>query len=63
MIAVPAYSRFCNWADVDTLEENVRIMLESTGDTGEIAEIAAKKYAKETMCDNYIDLYLSMNGA
>ena len=62
-IASPQFTRFCDWADVDALEENVRSMLQSSYNRGEIAEIAAKKYAKETMCADYIDLYLSMNGA
>lgn len=62
-IAIPQFTRFCDWADVDALEENVRSMLQISYNRGEIAEIAAIKYAKETMCADYIDLYLSMNGA
>ena len=62
-IAISEFTRFCDWADVDALEENVRGMLRNSYNREEIAEIAAKKYAKETMCASYIDLYLSMNGA
>ena len=62
-IAISEFTRFCDWADVDALEENVRGMLQNSYNREEIAEIAAKKYAKETMCASYIDLYLSMNGA
>ena len=62
-IAISEFTRFCDWADVDALEENVRLMLQTPDHRGEIAEAAAKKYAKETMCASYIDLYLSMNGA
>ena len=62
-IAISEFTRFCDWADVDALEENVRGMLRNFYNREEIAEIAAKKYAKETMCASYIDLYLSMNGA
>ena len=62
-IAISEFTRFCDWADVDALEENVRRMLQQPYNRGEIAKTAAKKYAKETMCDAYIDLYLSMNGA
>ena len=61
-IALSDYAAFCDWADVDALEENVRAMLNHTYDRGKIAELAAKKYAKETMCEDYIKLYLSMNG-
>ena len=62
-IAISEFTRFCDWADVDALEENVRGMLRNSYNREEIAEIAVKKYAKETMCASYIDLYLSMNGA
>ena len=62
-IAISEFTRFCDWADVDALEENVRRMLQQPYNRGEIAKTAAKKYAKETMCNAYINLYLSMNGA
>lgn len=62
-IAIADFTHLCDWADVDALEENVRGMLQNSYNREEIAEIAAKKYAKETMCASYIDLYLSMNGA
>lgn len=62
MITIPAFSCFCDWGDVDALEKNVRGMLADSFDRGQIAQIAAAKYSKETMCADYIDLYLSMNG-
>ncbi len=63
MIAIPAFSRFSQWSDLDTLEQNVRSMLNTSFSREGIAEAAAGKYSKETMCENYMDLYLSMNGA
>lgn len=63
MIAIPDFSQFCSWADVDALEKNVRHMLDHSFDCDKIAEAAAQKYSKDTMCENYINLYLSMNGA
>ena len=63
MIAISDFSQFCSWSDLDTLEKNVRRMLEHSFDCNKIAEAAAQKYAKDTMCENYINLYLSMNGA
>ena len=63
MIAIPAYSRFCAWVDVDALEAHVRCILSADFDRDKIAADAAQKYAKDIMCESYMQLYLSMNGA
>ena len=63
MITIPEFSRFCTWPDMDALEENVRSLLDMSFDRGQIAEAAASKYSKDTMCEEYIQTYLSMNGA
>jgi len=63
LITISEFSRFSRWSDLDALEANVRSMLEAPFDHSKIAEEAAKKYSKETMCESYIDLYHSMNGA
>ena len=45
---------------MDKLEENVRKMLAADFDRDKIAAAAAKKYAKETMCEHYLDIYRTM---
>lgn len=63
MITIPEFSRFCAWPDLDALEENVRSLLDTVFDRSQIAEAAANKYSKDTMCEEYVQTYLSMNGA
>lgn len=63
MITIPEFSRFCTWSDLDALEENVRSLLDTAFDRRQIAEAAANKYSKDAMCEEYVQTYLSMNGA
>ena len=60
LIAIGEFSAFSAWSDMDKLEENVRKMLAADFDRDKIAAAAAKKYAKETMCDHYLALYRTM---
>lgn len=57
MITIPEFSAFSEWPDMDKLERNVRHMLCADLDRQQIAVAAAKKYSKETMCENYMDIY------
>ena len=60
LIAIGEFSAFSAWSDMDKLEENVRKMLAADLDRDKIAAAAAKKYAKETMCEHYLDIYRTM---
>lgn len=60
LIAIGEFSAFSAWSDMDKLEENVRKMLAADFDRDKIAAAAAKKYAKETMCEHYLDIYRTM---
>ena len=62
-IAIAEFSRFCPWSNLDELEKNVRAMLRETPDRIRIAEAAAQKYAKKTMCQSYMEIYNALNKA
>lgn len=56
-IAISSYSRFCHYGDVDTLEANVRHVLNTDIDKPKIAHDAKVKYSKESMCREYVEIY------
>lgn len=57
-IAIPAYSRFVPYGDVDALTEAVRMYLESPLAKAEISCSGRAKYAKETMTEEYVRIYI-----
>ncbi len=56
-IAVPEFSEFVEFGDVNGLCDAVRRMLERDADKKVISNIAADKYGKKAMTDGYIRLY------
>jgi len=63
MITIPEFSAFSEWPDMDRLEKNVRHMLCAGLSREQIADAAAKKYSKETMCENYVEIYRGITQA
>lgn len=56
-IAVTEYSDFVEYGNVYALEQAVREMLRRAADKEEIAVVAQRVYAKETMVEKYLELY------
>lgn len=56
-IAIPEYARFCEFGDVDALEQNVSAMLNATWDKHEIAQKGEGKYGLGCMAQGYVDIY------
>lgn len=59
IIAIPEYSNFSEYGDLNLLERNVRLFLgkKCVG----ISEKAASVYSRERMVSNYLKLYLSLS--
>ena len=57
-IALPAFSRFVQWGDVQQLLDTVEELLKSTGNDTPIAECSAQVYAQNRMAEGYITLYV-----
>lgn len=56
-ITIPKYSAFSKQGDVNDLVENIKLFLNTNFDKEVMSEEARKKYAAETMADNYIRIY------
>ena len=56
---LPQYSFFSEYGDISTLEDNIlkNISMKSEIDIEILIESAKKLYSKETMLDNYVNLY------
>lgn len=64
-IALPEYSRFCKYGDLDALEKCVRELLKDGNNAdraAKIAERAAIIYDRERMADRYIEIYRQLMG-
>ncbi|MEA5153023.1 MAG: glycosyltransferase [Oscillospiraceae bacterium] len=61
-IALPQYSGFVKWGDVDALRAKAREFMDGRADRDEIAAAAAEKYSRDKMCEEYIGLYESLCG-
>lgn len=59
-IALPEYSSFTSYGDVDFLEMSISKFLNSTFDKNKIAHLAEMKYGKEGMCEEYRNIYLQL---
>ena len=59
MIALPEYSVFSEYGDLDILERNVRLFIDKK--CVGISEKAAGVYSRERMVSNYLQLYLSLS--
>lgn len=57
MIALPDYSAFIPYGEIDQLEAAVKRVLTSSWDRPEIAKQAAERYANEQMTMGYLDIY------
>lgn len=56
-IALPKFSRFCNFGDVNTLYLNMKSLLKSGFDKKEIETLAHKVYSSEKMSSDYLSVY------
>lgn len=56
-IALPQYSSFSEYGDIDDLIEKVKKMLDEKKCSDEICQAARQKYSKEVMASNYIKAY------
>ena len=61
-ICIPEYCRFCQYGDVDAMQENVCSMLETVWDKDLIAQMGTKKYASAVMGQGYADIYEELLG-
>lgn len=59
-IALPAYSRFVTYGDLDALEQAIRARLEEKQKDPHISSDAMERYAKGKMAQNYLALYRQM---
>ena len=59
-IAIPEYSYFCDYGDIQALCDMIRRILTSNYDRAEIAKEAAIKYSKERMVSEYLNAYMSI---
>lgn len=57
MIAIPEYSRFVEYGNVDALEDAVRCTLAQETDSCAVSEVARKKYSAKIMASEYADIY------
>ncbi len=58
-IAIPQYSKFSEYGDMESFFENVVQVLEKEKDILEISSLAQQKYSKEVMASNYINVYIN----
>ena len=58
-IALTEYSEFVDYGDLDRLERAVRRWLQKEKNI-DIEDVAKKRYAKEIMLENYIQVYKEM---
>lgn len=56
-IALPAYSEFVEYGDLDALEAAVKAWLAKDLDRRQIAHSAAKAYSSQTMVERFIQVY------
>lgn len=56
-IAIPEYSSFVPWGDIEKLTDTVMCFLERTSKKEEIANTAAHRYSEQVMVDSYIKIY------
>lgn len=61
-IALPEYSRFVEYSNVDALQKATEEMLSADFDTKSIENAAKARYCKETMTERYLDIYKSIIG-
>lgn len=56
-IAIPDYSEFVDYGDINGLKKAVNKFLSLSFDKEEISSIAQKKYSKEKMAEDYLRIY------
>ena len=59
-IAIPQYSSFCEYGDIDALYSNMKSLLDARYDRKEIERIAHQVYSSEKMSSNYLTIYNKM---
>lgn len=56
-IAIKRYSKFVEYGDTDAMKKSVSKIFEEKFKPEDISKCAFKYYAKEVMCENYINIY------
>ena len=59
-IALPEYSEFVNYGDLDSLYSHITDFLNESKEKDKISEAAARVYGSKIMTDKYIDIYNSL---
>ena len=59
-IALPQYSSFCEYGDIDTLYSNMKSLLNAGYNRKEIESLAHKVYSSEKMSSEYLSVYKEM---
>lgn len=59
-IALPEFSRFVQWGDVAQLSGAIAALLRSPFSNTEMADCSARAYSKDTMAEEYLNLYSSV---
>ena len=59
-IALPQYSSFCEYGDIDALYSNMKSLLDAGYDRKDIESLAHKVYSSEKMSSEYLSIYKKM---